>query len=158
MLLPIQDAWLTFSNSRIFPIPINILIRLRGWLNGFLSFFPRLFQFFPSLTAWLGFATVESNRFLAPSEAITLGDIDYMNTPKKIERTFAKTKSNPEGGSKVRFVSALQKTVILDDPTAIDVSKSQSKSAIALINSNRRILDPNLVSFRNMALVITAST
>lgn len=122
MLSLIRGFWFTLSNSRIFQIPINILIRLRGWLNRFLSFFPRLFQFFPSLTAWLGLATVESNRFLAPSEAITLGDISYMNAPKKIKRTFAKTKSNPEGGSKVRFVSALQETTTLDNPTAIERS------------------------------------
>lgn len=149
------------GNSRIVQIPrtifIRVLIRLRGWLDRLLGLFTRLLQFFSSFAHGLGFKPIASNRFLDSSDARTLGDINYMTTPKRIKRTFAKTKSNPEGKSEVQFISALQKTVALDKSVSISASKPQIPSVSIPVNSNRRTRDRSLEPFRNMARQIQSN-
>jgi hypothetical protein len=150
------------GNSRVVQMPRNrlsrILIRLDGWLTRLLGLFTTLIQFFRSFALLLGFKEVSSNRLLDPSDAGTLGDVTYMNTPKRIKRTFAKTKSNPEGGSRVKFISALQKTDTFDPPSVMPILQPPTQSALAKLNeviapvgSNRRTADRSLDPFRSMA-------
>jgi hypothetical protein len=146
--------WLDIGNSRMVQIPRMILtrtvIRFGGWLDRVLSLFKNVLRVFSSFAVLLGFKSDTSNRLLDPLDAITLGDVNYMSTPRRIERTFAKTKSNPQGGSQVRFISAFQKTAAFDRPSLTPTSKPP-QSAIAPSNSNRRTPDRSLEPFRSMA-------
>jgi hypothetical protein len=143
------------GNSRIVQVPRNLLSRLLSRLGGgltrLLGLFTTLMQFFRSFAALLGFKAVSSSRLLDPSDARTLGDVTYMNTPKQVKRTFAKTKSNPDGGSRVKFVSALQKTDTFDPPAVMPISPPPAQSEVAPISANRRGRDRSLDPFRDMA-------
>jgi hypothetical protein len=92
--------------------------------------------------------------FLKPDDAKTLGNIDFMRQPKRIRRTFPKTRSN-------------QSTELVQDISSIDkASNSGSRGTIADFKATsqpqqpaptttespkRRRSDSSMDMFRNMA-------
>jgi len=58
------------------------------------------------MAGFLGLGSGEGSVFLDPDDAKTMGDIDYMRTPKKIKRTFAKSKGWGEVSPSEKIVSA----------------------------------------------------
>jgi hypothetical protein len=58
------------------------------------------------MAGFLGLGSGEGSVFLDPDDAKTMGDIDYMRSPKKIKRTFAKSKGWGEVSPSEKIVSA----------------------------------------------------
>lgn len=58
------------------------------------------------MAGFLGLGGSSESYFLEPDDAKTMGDIDYMRTPKKVKRTFAKTKGWGDVGASEKTVSA----------------------------------------------------
>ena len=58
------------------------------------------------MAGFLGLGGGEGSVFLDPDDAKSMGDIDYMRTPKKVKRTFAKTKGWGDVGASEKVVSA----------------------------------------------------
>ena len=75
--------------------------------------------------------------FLSSDEAKTLGNIDYMRTPKTVRRTFPKTMSN-KVGEQIEVISALDKNKAYSAdmvPASAPTSNTASTSTSALTST-----------------------
>jgi hypothetical protein len=95
--------------------------------------------------------------FLSADEAKTLGDIEYMRTPKKVKHTFPKGKV--EGEYEVE-ISAMGKSDASKPQSTVSdaafasmmpASNEPSEPSPTLPNGDRRKSDTSLDMFRNMA-------
>ena len=88
--------------------------------------------------------------FLDPDEAKSLGNTEYMRTPKKVKKSFPSTKAWGAGFETEEEVSAMTKKTGADrEPMKVEevkVSEQDQK-----IVQQRRKADSSMDMFRNMA-------
>ena len=94
--------------------------------------------------------------FLDMNEARTFGNLEYMQTAKKVKRTFPKTAGQPEEMEYVQEVSAMgrmiegQKSVPVVSSTPI-VETKETTSSTTNGSVDRRKADSSMDMFRKMA-------
>ena len=94
--------------------------------------------------------------FLDRDSAISMGDVEYMRTVKKVKRTYAKTVESPEHMEQVKEVSAMNGKVSgvsnesLSGSTAEGTQSSQQAAPVNQAQQRRRT-DTSMDMFRNMA-------
>lgn len=95
--------------------------------------------------------------FLDMNEARTYGNLEYMQTAKKVKRTFPKTASQPEELELVQEVSAMNQRIVAEGAEAAAMSTTETPAAqsSAVVSSNeaaeRRKTDTSMDMFRSMA-------
>ena len=90
--------------------------------------------------------------FLDTDSAISMGDVEYMRTVKKVKRTYAKTFDSPEHMEQVKEVSALNGKVSASSNGATDpASGSEPQQPENNAAQQRRRTDSSMDMFRNMA-------
>ena len=90
--------------------------------------------------------------FLDTDSAISMGDVAYMRTVKKVKRTYAKTFDSPEHMEQVKEVSALNGKVSAGSNGATDpASGSEPQQPENNAAQQRRRTDSSMDMFRNMA-------
>ena len=96
--------------------------------------------------------------FLDRDSAISMGDVEYMRTVKKVKRTYAKTVESPEHKEQVKEVSAMNgkvSGVSKESPTASNSGSETQPSQQSASSTNeaqqRRKTDTSMDMFRNMA-------
>jgi hypothetical protein len=85
--------------------------------------------------------------FLDADDAKTLGNIEYMRTPKAIKKTFPATGGSKEIVEVVEVMSSIEK--ITDQPPSSPTASSPASQNSA--SGDRRRSDASLEMFRNMA-------
>ncbi|MDX2273727.1 MAG: hypothetical protein NW237_17495 [Cyanobacteriota bacterium] len=90
--------------------------------------------------------------FLAPDEAKSLGNIDYMRTPRLIKRTFVSLGTKEEF-EVVQQVSALEAIVLSEEsaPATPEGSPVVSQTNSPSVSPQRRSTSSDLDKFRTMA-------
>lgn len=92
--------------------------------------------------------------YLQPDEAKTLGNADFMRQPKRIKRTFPKTRSN-QSTELVQDISSLDKVKASSSqgisPGSAAISQPQPPAPTTQESPKRRGSDSSLDFFRNMA-------
>ena len=86
--------------------------------------------------------------FLDADSAKTLGNIDFMRTPRVVERTF------PKGGRRVRKISSLKNeaaAATTSVPTSFPLPATNETKTTSNVSAARRNGDSGLDSFRQMA-------
>ncbi|MCY7322809.1 MAG: hypothetical protein LH660_13655 [Phormidesmis sp. CAN_BIN36] len=96
--------------------------------------------------------------FLDRDSAISMGDVEYMRTVKKVKRTYAKTVESPEHKEQVKEVSAMNgkvSGVSKESPTASTSSSETQPTQQPAPQVNeaqqRRRTDTSMDMFRNKA-------
>lgn len=88
--------------------------------------------------------------FLSEDDAKTLGNIDYMRTPKKIRRTFPKTASTGKSSEFIQSVSSMEMVRDGQSPSVPSVPTSSAPATPSQTEERRRS-DSSMDMFRNMA-------
>lgn len=95
--------------------------------------------------------------FLDMNEARTYGNLEYMQTAKKVKRTFPKTASQPEELELVQEVSAMDQRIVAEgaESASLPITETQTASSPTISSSSeaaeRRKTDTSMDMFRNMA-------
>ncbi|MGB8702601.1 MAG: hypothetical protein WCD18_24570 [Thermosynechococcaceae cyanobacterium] len=88
--------------------------------------------------------------FLDPDEAKTLGNLNYMRTPKKVKKSFPTTKAWGEGFEEEVEASATSKSSSLNGGS-VRVEVEQAAETVQKEIAQRRQASSDLDIFRNMA-------
>ncbi len=92
--------------------------------------------------------------YLDTNESKTYGNLDYMQSSKKIRRTFPKTMSDPEEKELVQEVSAINR-IVEGKPGKLTITPVEPESTSALPSfdqvTDRRKGDSSMDMFRKMA-------
>lgn len=95
--------------------------------------------------------------FLDMNEARTYGNSEYMQTAKKVKRTFPKTASQPEELELVQEVSAMNQRIVAEgaEAAAMPTTETPVAQSPTVVSSNeaaeRRKTDTSMDMFRSMA-------
>lgn len=94
--------------------------------------------------------------FLAPDEAMTFGDIEYMRSVKPVKKTFPKIKGLEQEGIQSQAASATGNGTSSSSANGTG-NASQSVGSSPEVVSERRRADTSMDMFRNMARDIKKS-
>jgi hypothetical protein len=92
--------------------------------------------------------------FLDMNEARTYGNLEYMQTSKKVKRTFPKTVSQPEEMALIQEVSAMDQRIVAEGAESAAMPMRETPAPSIASNSEaaeRRRTDTSMDMFRNMA-------
>ncbi|MCM1983376.1 hypothetical protein [Lyngbya confervoides] len=114
------------------------------------------------MAGFLGLGGSSESYFLEPDDAKSMGDIEYMRTPKKVKRTFAKSKGWGVIDASEKTVSAYdqrgatsaassQSGSYTQSTPTYQASESMSQSSPSTPTPTRRPVDTSMDMFRNMA-------
>jgi hypothetical protein len=107
--------------------------------------------------------------YLDPEDAKTMGNMDYMRTPRKVRKTFAKKADDPDpNNERVEYISSMERS---KNETSMQASTENTESTENAkpvfqqeqpqFNNNdvaqRRSTDSSMDTFRNMARDIKKS-
>ena len=92
--------------------------------------------------------------FLDADSAVSMGNVEYMRTVKKVKRTYAKTVESPDHVEQVKEISALNGKISLGNSGSTAPNPaSEPQSSVPQNNETqqRRSSDSSMDMFRNMA-------
>ncbi len=95
--------------------------------------------------------------FLDADSAISMGDVEYMRTVKKVKRTYARSVESPDHVEQVKEISALNGKIsagangLTASTSASETQQPQSSEPQNNEAQQRRRTDSSMDMFRNMA-------
>jgi hypothetical protein len=89
--------------------------------------------------------------FLDPDDAKTLGNIEYMRTPKVVRKTFSTLGGTQAGFETIEQISATEKVELSESPKPARSASASAESAESVAAPERRRASSDMDTFRNMA-------